>query len=316
MYNYPEKISLGLFPTPLHKLEHISKITGVNIYLKRDDLRGIAFGGNKLRKLEYILADAKKQGCDCIITAGGSTSNQTVAAALCANKAGLEAHIVVPATTKAVTMKLLEFSGAAVHIAQDSSFLKKEMKAVEKRLKSTGKKPYIIPIGASCPLGVVGYADAVREIYRQAEEMGITIHHTVCSGASGNTYSGILLGTKLYLPHARATVISAARRFARRETLCKNALNAARLIGAETEITEDDVNIHFCSGKGIDDLSPKGKQAVSFMAQQEGIYLDPVYTGKGFAGLLELAENGYFSPGENIVFIHSGGTVSLMNSLI
>lgn len=315
MYHFPEKIELGIFPTPIQKLNTISRKTNCNIFIKRDDLCGVAFGGNKLRKLEYLFADAQAKGCDCIITAGGSTSNQTVATAACGGLTGMEIHIVIPQTTGNATRNLLDYAGATVHIAESSDALKKEMKSVEKLLKSENKKPFIIPIGASTTLGVLGYANAVKEIAEQIQKLNLQMDHIVCAGGSGNTYTGLLLGTKLYMPHTKATVVSIARRFAHKETLRKNALEAAALIGASVQIDESDVNIHFCSGKGIKDVSPKGKQAIRLLAREEGIFLDPIYTGKGFAGLMELIDTGYFQPDENILFIHTGGTVSLINTL-
>lgn len=315
MIKYPDKIHLGIFPTPIQKLEKLSDETGCNIYIKRDDLRGMAFGGNKIRKLEYILADAKSKGRDCIITAGGSTSNQTVAAAVCGKFAGFDCHIVIPQTAAQITRELLSYADAKVHIANSAKDLPKAMKILEKELKSQGHIPYIIPIGASCPLGVVAYAEAVKEIADQREKASLNIDRIICTGASGNTYSGVLLGQKLYTPKTKTAVVSARRRFAHKETLIKNALRGAEILGAEINISEEDVNIYFCGGKGIDFPSPKGKKAISFLLQNRGIFLDPTYTGKGFAGFMEMCQNGEFKKGENILFIHTGGTVSLFNGL-
>lgn len=315
MCKYPSKINLGLFPTPLQKLNHLSEITNCGIYMKRDDLCGIAFGGNKVRKLEYILFDAKAKNCDCIITAGGSTSNQTVATACCCASQGMEAHIIIPETTNDKTLTLLKYAGAKIYTVSGSDKLKSEMRMLSIQLKKEGRNPYIIPIGATTDLGVIGYADAVQEIAQQASEQGLKIDHIVCAGGSGNTYSGVLLGTKLYMPDVKTTVISISKRFAHKETLIRNACNGAKLLETCVDISEDDVNIYFCSGKGAADISPKSKKAVALLVQTEGIFPDPIYTGKGIAGLLELCKNGYFDKGENIVFIHTGGLVSLINSL-
>lgn len=314
----PEKIELGIFPTPLQELKNIGKLLGDDkqFFMKREDLCGIGLGGNKVRKLEYLLAEALAQGCGCVVTGGGSQSNQTIAAAACANRVGLETHLVVPASTGMAARGLGELLGVVFHEVDSANDLQKGIRAAAAELRDQGKKPYIIPPGASTTLGVLGYVDAMRELFEQAAERHLHIGHVVCCGGTGNTYAGVVLGTKLYGSSATATVVSIGRRFCHKSTLCEMARKAEKLLDCQSNVTEDDMHIYFCGGKGLGIPSPKGKTAMQYMAAKEGIFLDPVYTGKAFAGLLDMNQAGTFQKGEVIVFIHTGGTTTLFNSLI
>ena len=310
------KILLGCWPTPLQGLRTLGRMLGdgKRFFVKRDDLCGVGLGGNKVRKMEYFLAEALAQGCDCIITGGGSQSNQTIAAAACACKVGLSAHLVVPETTGPSPRQLGELLGVTFHFVEKADQVKRGIRQAEKELRAAGFHPFIISPGANTPKGILGYVDAMRELYSQAAEQDLMIDHVVCCGGTGNTYAGVVLGTKLFSPNTTATVISVARRFTHKETLHKMIRQAEVLLGCSSDLTMDDFHIHFCSGKGLNDATPKGKAAMEYMAQQEGIFLDPVYTGKAFVGLLEMNEQGLFQNGDSIVFLHSGGMLTLRNS--
>ena len=313
------KLTLGIWPTPLQELTNMEDPldNGQRLFFKREDLCGIGFGGNKVRKLEYLLADALAKGCDCIITGGGSRSNQSVAAAACANRAGLEAHIVLPETTGAVLRGILKQLGAAVYFAEKGKedTIPRVIRQTAEFLKIKGHRPYIIPSGASTVHGVLGYVDAMEELFRQADDGGIYIDHVVCCGGTGNTYTGVLLGTKLYHPATRATAVSIGRRFCQKKTICKMAGEAGQLLGVDAKITEEDVHVHFCCGAGASSHSPKGRTAMQKIAAREGILLDPLFTGKAFAGLLELQKTGVFREGQTIVFLHTGGMATLLSGL-
>ena len=308
------KVDLGLFPTPIQKSTLGTALGGIHLYLKRDDLSGIGFGGNKIRKLEYILAEAIAKGADCVVTGGGSHSNQTVAAAACCAKMGLTAHIIMPESTPRVTHSLITLSGGVLHIVPDgqTNTLTKAMRCTAKVLQAQGQTPYIIPLGAASPLGAVGYVEAMREICNQATELGIAIDHVIVCGATGNTYAGVALGAKLYTPRTKATVISIGRRFTHKETLFRQIHEIEALLGCKSDIELDDLHIHFSCGKGAEVPSVKGLEAMKHMAITEGIFLDPYFTGKAFAGLMELSQTGVLHPGENVVFLHTGGMISLM----
>lgn len=313
--NEIKKLPLGIWPTPVQELQCFRDILGdgKRLFLKRDDLCGIGLGGNKVRKLEYLFADAMEKRCNCIVTGGGALSNQPIAAAACAAKAGLQTHLVLPETAGAMLQNAVRLFGAEVYLTEKSADVPKSIRQTAKALQAKGCRPYIIPPGASGVHGVLGYADAMRELHEQM--MGTPVHHVLCCGATGNTYAGLALGAKLYSPGTRVTTVSIARRFTHKQTLCKMANEAATLLNCGAEVCEEDLHIHFCSGKGAGDATPKGWSAIECAARAEGILFDPIYTGKAFAGLLELNEQGYFESGQNIAFFHIGGMAVLFQSL-
>ena len=311
------KVPLGIYPTPLQEIS--SKGVGCNesirLFLKREDLCGIGFGGNKVRKLEYILADALANGADSIVTGGGSQSNQTSALAACAAKVGLSAHLVIPESTGAITRGVAALSGAVIYETENgqTNVLMKKIRSVASDLKAQGHTPYILAPGASTPLGAIGYVDAMKEMYAQAAKRKLSLDHVICCGATGNTYAGIALGTKLFSPKTKCTAIAIGRRFTHKETLLKQIHQAEILLDCDSHISENDLHIHFSCGKGASEPSVKGKEAMHLMASSQGILLDPYFTGKAFAGFLELCGNGEISSGDTIAFIHTGGMVSLLN---
>lgn len=312
------KLELGCWPTPLQELRNAGSLLGdgKRLFLKRDDLCGVGLGGNKVRKLEYLLGEAIEKGCDCVVTGGGSQSNQPIATAACAKKAGLSVYLVVPGSTTQTLRRLMEQFGAVVCDSENgkSDTVAKSIQQKAKELREQGRTPYIIPPGASSVHGVLGYAEGMKELYMQAEGLGVSIDHIVCCGGTGNTYAGVVLGTKLYHPATTATAISIGRRFCQKATLCKMANEAQSLLGTQAEIKEEDMHIHFCCGKGASSETSEGRAAMEEMATLEGVLLDPIFTGKAFAGLLELNEQGVFRPGETIVFFHTGGLATLLGS--
>lgn len=313
------KISLGCFPTPLQELTRMETLLGdgKRLFLKRDDLCGIGFGGNKIRKLEYILGDALQQGCDAIVTCGGSQSNQPLAVAACANKAGLAAYLVLPQSTNPLIQSFLSLLGASVYLTEsgDTGELGRTMRRVQDALRQKGHAPYLISQGAVSLGGTLGYVAAMKELFEQARAARFPIQHVLVCGASGNTYAGVALGTKMFSPSTRATVISIAGRFTHKTTLCRMANEAAEKLDTDVRLTEDDLSVHFSCGRGAGAETLKGREAVQLMAQKEGIFLDPLFTGKAFAGLLDLNQQGYFQPGDGIVFIHTGGMGTLISKL-
>jgi len=313
--NEIKKLPLGIFPTPVQELRSFRDILDEEkrLFLKRDDLCGVGLGGNKVRKLEYLLADALERQCDCIVTGGGPLSNQPIATAACAAKVGFKTHLVLLETTGTMLQNAARLLGAGLHLIERSSDVPNYVRQTAKALQAKGCRPYIIPPGASGVHGVLGYADAMRELHEQM--VGTPVHHVLCCGATGNTYAGLALGAKLYSPGTQVTTVSIARRFTHKQTLCKMANEAATLLNCGAEVCEEDLHIHFCSGKGAGDATLKGWSAIECAARTEGILFDPIYTGKAFAGLLELNEQGYFESGQNIVFFHTGGTAVLFQSL-
>jgi D-cysteine desulfhydrase family pyridoxal phosphate-dependent enzyme len=302
------RISLGILPTPIHKLENISRLLGRNIYIKRDDMTGLGLGGNKIRKLEFLLADAKAQGAEVVFTTGGAQSNHAMLTAAAAGKLGMKAVLVLKkrGVTDCVGNQLLErLMGTEVRFVDTDDYA--DIYAEMDRLGSEMGRPYYkIPCGGSNALGTLGYVACAREI----SEQGMRFDHIVCAEGSGGTMAGLALGAKLFLPGTRVHGMMVDTDPFDQITPALMRETAA-LLEVSPAITPEDYPLRDMCGPGYAIASEAGNAAVSLVAAREGIFLDPVYTGKAFAGLLELAKEGSFAETDNILFLHSGGAGGL-----
>ena len=302
------RVSLGIFPTPIQKLENISRLLHTNVYVKRDDLTGIGLGGNKVRKLEFLLADAKEKGAEIVFTTGGAQSNHAMLTAAAAGKLGMKAILVLKkrGVTERLGNQLLEhLMGTDVRFVDTDDYadIYAEMDRIGAEL---GKPYYKIPCGGSNALGALGYVDCAREIAGQ----GLRVDHLICAEGSGGTMAGLALGAKLFLPGTKVYGMMVDTDPFDRITPALMR-EAAALLEIAPNITPADYRLRDMCGPGYAIASPTGNAAVSLMAEREGLFLDPVYTGKAFAGLLELAEEGVFGEEENVLFLHSGGAGGL-----
>ncbi len=307
------RVSLGVFPTPIQKLENISKLLHTNVYIKRDDLTGLGLGGNKTRKLEFLLADAKNGGAEVVFTTGGAQSNHAMLTAAAAGRLGMKAILILKkrGVTECLGNQLLErLMGTDVRFMDTDSYadIYAEMDRVGAEL---GKPYYKIPCGGSNALGSLGYVACAREI----AEQGLHIDHLVCAEGSGGTMAGLSLGAKLFLPGTMVHGMMVDTDPFDRITL-ELMQEAAGLLDAELEITLADFQLRDMCGPGYAIPSEAGNAAVVCMAEKEGIFLDPVYTGKAFAGLMELAAEGAFKETDNVLFLHSGGAGGLFAGTI
>ncbi|MEA5059151.1 MAG: D-cysteine desulfhydrase family protein [Candidatus Pelethousia sp.] len=309
------RLSLAQLPTPLHRLPNISALTGKNVYIKRDDMTGVALGGNKVRKLEFLLADALAQGCDTILTTGGAQSNHAMLTAACCNKLGLSSILVLKKRgvwEQKGNQLLNHLLGADVRFVDTDSYqdVYAEMERISEELRANGHKPYSVPVGGSVPLGSLGYAECVKEATEQAANLGLHFDDMVCCAGSGGTMAGVVLGALLYAPQMRVTgIVIDPDDFA--GIVSKLVNGAATLLESDLRIRPEGVNLYDCYGTGYAIPSAAGVAAMRTMAEKEGLILDPVYTGKTFAGFLELCEQGYFDGRNNILFLHSGGAGGL-----
>lgn len=301
-----KKVSLGLFPTPIYKLENLSRELGTNIYIKRDDLCGIALGGNKVRKLEYLLADAKDKGYDLVMTTGQAQSNHAMLTAACALKMGLDCVLVLKkrgVTACKGNQILNKLMGVEVIFVDTDSYddIYEEMDRIA---EARGRKVYKIPCGGSNALGSLGYVDCMKEV----SESGIHFDHIVCACGSGGTAAGTVLGAKIYMPetHVIASMVDSDPFDVIVPELMKEA---AALLGSDVEIPVPDL-IDMC-GPGYSIPSEEGNEAIAMMMKLEGIVLDTCYTGKAFAGLVKRARAGEFKPTDNVLFVHTGGAGGL-----
>ena len=309
------RLPLGVYPTPFYKLENISAKYGKNIWIKRDDLCGVALGGNKVRKLEFLLADARAQGCVTVFTTGGAQSNHAMLTAACAARLGMQC--VLPLKKRGVTehlgnLILDDIYGAQVKFIDTDRYddIYAEMDRMSAELAKEGRKAYHIPVGGSTPLGALGYVNCVREFTAQAEEAGVKIGHIVSATGSGGTTAGLLLGAKLFQPGVKVTGIGVDND-PFEEIVPDLAAKAADILECSFEREQDDFEMVYHVGQGYAIPNAEDTPYIEELARMEGILLDPVYTGKAWAGMLKLLKDGYLGDEDNIVFVHTGGAAAL-----
>ncbi len=302
------RVSLGVFPTPIHRLDRISELLGAEIYIKRDDMTGLGLGGNKTRKLEFLLAEALKQGCQTVFTTGGAQSNHAMLTAAACNRLRLKPILVLKkrGVTENLGNRFLEtLMGTDVRYVDTDDYqdIYREMDEIGAAL---GTKYYKIPCGGSNALGTLGYVDCAREIASQDGHFD----HIVLAEGSGGTMAGMALGAKLFLPDTTVHgMMVDTDPFD--EITPRLMREAAELMKLDITVSQSDFTLRDMCGPGYAVPSREGDAAVRLMAEKEGIFLDPVYTGKAFAGLMQMANEGRFKPGEKVLFVHTGGAGGL-----
>jgi len=307
-----DRISLGQLPTPLHKLENISKLLNTNVWIKRDDLIGVGLGGNKVRKLEFLLAEAKKEGAEVVFTTGGAQSNHAMLTAACALRLGMTPILLLKnegVTDRLGNQLLNHLMGVEVHFLDVESFdeIYDEMNKMGKAL---GKKYYKIPCGGSNALGSIGYVNCMKEIAEQEKALGIKFDHVICTEGSGGTHAGVNLGSKLFLPEAKVTAMTVDDS-PFDEITTEIERGAIKLLDLDIDLGKEELTHIDCTGPGYALPSEEGNEAIKIMCQNEGIFLDPVYTGKAFGGLLKMSREGQFKETDNVLFVFSGGAGGL-----
>lgn len=320
MKRFPERISLAHLPTPIEHMSRLSSEYGVVLYTKRDDYTGSEISGNKVRKLEFSVAEALKQGADMLITCGGLQSNHARATAVAAVKTGIQSCLVLrgqPQEQPDGNYLLDLLLGARIKFISPEQYAKQIQSVFQEtkaELEKEGYKPYIIPEGASNGIGTFGYAAAVEEIARQEKELGVVFNKIVVAVGSGGTYAGLLLGSKLSGDQREIygiNVCDNADYFTDR--IEKTLAEAQGYLEDQVPIDRSQIRIidgYTGPGYGLND--PRHLSVIKKVAQLEGLILDPVYTGKAMTGLLAEIEKGkHFTPGDNILFIHTGGHFGL-----
>ncbi len=309
------RVPLGVYPTPFYKLETISARYGRNIWIKRDDLCGVALGGNKVRKLEYLLAEARAQGCDTVFTTGGAQSNHAMLTAACAARLGMACVLLLKkrgVTERRGNLVLDDIYGAQVRFLDTDSYeeIYAEMDRLSGELAKEGRRACCIPVGGSTPLGSLGYVNCVRECVEQAEAQGARIGHLVSATGSGGTTAGLLLGARMYRPELTVTGIGVDDD-PFEEIVPNLAAGAAALLGRSLDREEGDFRMYYHLGQGYAIPNPADTPYIRELARTEGLLLDPVYTGKAWSGMLELLQDGVFDDRGDIVFVHTGGAAAL-----
>ena len=314
------RVRLAHLPTPLEPLPRLSEALGVELWIKRDDCTGLAGGGNKTRKLEFLLGDAFEQGADTLVTQGAVQSNHVRQTAAAAAAHGLACEIILEERTgsKAVdytrngNVLMDRLFGARMRSVPGGSDMTAELEATAAEVSARGGRPYIIPGGGSNPIGALGYVDCAREIVVQADELDLAVDRIVTATGSAGTHAGLVAG--LAVMGADIPVLGIGVRAPKpkqEENVLKLARQTAALLGRPDAVT-DQMVVADCDyvGEGYGLVDGAVIEALKLAARSDGIVLDPVYTGKAMKGLIALAKAGKFE-GETVVFLHTGGAQGL-----
>ncbi len=328
------RVELIHSPTPFRKLERLTReLSGPEIFVKREDMTGLGFGGNKSRKLEYIIPDILAKKADVVITYASLQSNWCLQTAAAARLFGVIPLLLLFKTHDLPdeldgNLLLDHILGARIRIRDggpgkfiDEAVLEEALKEAINEVREWGHTPYVVPVGGSVPggdmdrpLGALGYVDALLEMHDQTEQEGVgPIDYIIHATGSGGTQAGLAVAAKVLGQGTKVlgiSVIEEAKKF--RGEVLSIALDTEKILGLNTGLDADDIVVldeYIREGYGIVDQDVA--DAVRRMAMLEGIFIDPVYTGKAFVALLDLVDRGYFKPTDRVVFLHTGGTPAL-----
>lgn len=314
------RIKLSNLPSPLHPAKRLGEVLGLDLWLKRDDLNDPGLGGNKVRKLEFLMADALAKGARCVITSGGTQSNHARITAAVAARLGLECHLLVrgPEPQEARGNLLLDaLFDAKLHWRQvekvmDLGPLAEELAA---EMAEQGRRPYLIPVGGAAALGELGYIECLTELHEQLAVLGYDPAKVrlVCAVGSRGTLAGLVAGKRILNSPIRLTGITVSRPV---DWLLENivplANEAATLLDYPADCTNADFEIiDGYIGEAYAIPTKVGWEAIRLTGRTEGIVLDPVYTGKAMSGLIGSRREGLIEEGETVVFLHTGGSPAL-----
>jgi 1-aminocyclopropane-1-carboxylate deaminase len=313
-------------PSPVHRLERLSRhLGGASLWAKRDDCNsGLAFGGNKTRKLEYLVADALAQGCDTLVSIGGVQSNHTRQVAAVSAHLGLGCVLVQESWVdwpdvvydRVGNIMLSRIMGADVRLVKAGFGIgfKQSWEQAIREIEEAGGTPYAIPAGASDhPLGGLGFASWAHEVERQERELGVFFDTIIVCAVTGSTHAGMIAGFALQdRPRRVIGIDGSARPVETREQVARIARSTAALIGLERDLREDEIILderYHAGTYGIPDA--RTLEAIRLAGRLEGMITDPVYEGKSMAGLIDLVERGEIEPGSNVLYAHLGGQPAL-----
>jgi L-cysteate sulfo-lyase len=316
------RIFLAHLPTPLERLDRLTReLGGPEIWIKRDDCTGLSTGGNKTRKLEFLMAEAQVQDADTVITQGATQSNHARQTAAFAAKLGLACHILLEDRTGSNdpnyntngNVLLDHLHGATTSRRAGGTDMAAEMEGLADQLRAKGRRPYIIPGGGSNATGALGYVNCAFELLSQANDRGLVIDHIVTATGSAGTQAGLITGLKALNAGIPLLGIGVrAPKEKQEESVFALAQRTAEKLGCPAVVTRADV-VADCSYVGAGYGIPRADtlEAIAMFAELEGILLDPVYSGKGAAGLIDLVRKGRFTKGQRVVFLHTGGAAGL-----
>ncbi len=312
------RIALAPLPTPLVRAERFGAAIGAEVWIKRDDIGSIGLAGNKVRKLEFVAADAMVRGADTLVTAGAAQSNHARATACAAAALGMRCVLVLGGDRpqrSGGNLLLDECFGAEVRFvgSDDWGDINRALAEAVAATRDAGSAPYLIPLGCSSPLGAVGFVAAYWELVEQLDAEGVTAAEVWHASTSGGTQAGLTLGRRLLGRGPAVRGVSAGVVWRDPATaLARHARDAATILGRAVEITPADIALDTAwVGAGYGEPTPAGLEAIRLLARTEGILCDPVYSGKGLAGLVGAARAGRL--GGPVVFWHTGGVPVLFD---
>lgn len=320
------RVHLAHLPTPLERMDRLSEaLGGPEIWIKRDDCTGLSTGGNKTRKLEFLMAEAQAEGADLVMTQGATQSNHARQTAAFAARLGMDCHILLEDRTGYKDENynhngnvLLDVLHGATYETRNAGLdMNAEMESVAENFRRQGKRVYTIPGGGSNTTGALGYANCALELVGQANDRGLVIDHIVHATGSTGTQAGLVTGLKALNANIPVMGISVrAAKEAQEENVFKLATATADVLGCPGVVSAQDIaaNSDYV-GEGYGLPTEAGIDAIRMFAKLEGLLLDPVYSSKGAAGLIDLIRKGHYKKGERVVFLHTGGSVSLFGYL-
>ena len=323
---YPKKCSIGQLKTPFNALDNLSnKLGGPRIWIKRDDMTGFASGGNKVRKLEYLLEDAKAKGCDTLVTQGAFQSNHCRATALLGNKMGFKTSLLLLGDLSLIADNkvpdsnhfISRLTGVEVTYYDMQTYVGKLDDIMEEKIAALvkiGHKPYKIPAGATSPLGLWGYIECAKELKADFERENINPGYIVHATGTSGTQAGLTLGKQIYDLDAEILGVAVWQNSTHFENITRRIMiEWQKEFGIDIKVDSLPINtLDQYTGQGYSDPDPEVFETVRMVVEQEAILLDPVYTGRAFHGMLEAIKKGSFSDASDIVFIHTGGAFGLL----
>ena len=311
------RVRINHLPTPMARLDRLSDtLGGPRILIKRDDLTGPALGGNKTRKLEFLLGDALRQSCDTVITGGAMQSNHSRQTAGAAAAVGLECHLALGGEKPRVAsgnLLLDHLFGAVIHWCGEQT-KGERIPEIAEQLRQRGRKPYVIPYGGSNTIGAAAFVEAIRELTTQLEDTSVDA--IVIASASGGTHAGMTVGIDAHGLKAALVGIAVDRHDPGDPTyesqLASLANDTARMLGLHGSYDENSFALRYeYYGAGYAIMGNAEREAIRLVASCEGLILDPVYTGRAMAGLIDMVKKGEYSPDETVLFRHTGGTPAI-----
>jgi L-cysteate sulfo-lyase len=309
-----DRLALARTPTPIQHLPRLSAMLGAQIHCKRDDLTGFGYGGNKIRKLEYLLADAKRRGCDCLITCGSNQSNWCCMASVAGAVLGMDVYLILGGPVPAVdtgNIRLARLAGARIsHIdTEDGSVLDAACQDLQATLEARGRRPDRIIVGGSSGLGSLGYTHALFETMQFEQAQGIRFSKIILATGSAGTQAGLIVGSLLREWPGDIVGMAVSRSATEQTEKVRGVLTQALTDAAleRARIIVDDAYV----GAGYRRNTEACAEAIEIFARTEGIYLDEVYSGKAAAGLIDYGRSGRLRPDEHVLFLHTGGTAQL-----